>query len=419
MINVALEISTIGLGESEKESGKDRTGLYRVNTELTKALFEIPGVRYHLFFWAYPYISKFGIQYFEKRGLIVKQILSNSPLEEFVYHQLFKSNNFPLKHTVMRMSSRIFKLFKYPSLPKYIDIYHSFYYPLPGFINPKHKIRFLTIHDLTPLILPKMFPESHRRKFIRGISKISPEHDWFFAISNNTKNDLCRLLNIAEERVFITSLAACRKTFYPIKDKTQIESVKKILNIPDKPYFFSLATLEPRKNLRLTISAFKKFLQDSNNHHDMNLLLVGRRGWFINSLLSDINSNPALKGKIILTGFVPDYMLAPLLSGAVAFVYPSLYEGFGLPVLEAMQCGAPVITSNTSSLPEVVGDAAIMIDAKKEVDLVEAFFNIASDENLRTNLSEKSIERSKHFSWEKSAEETVKAYRIALINSKD
>jgi len=414
MINVALELSTVGLGQSDKKDGKNRTGLFRVNTELTKALLAKSGIHYYLFFWAYPHVSQFGMQYFRERGFNLDSLFDNSPLEEFVYQQLFNSNKIAYKHTFMRMASRIFKACKHPSPPNHVDIFHSLYYPLPNLINPKYKIRFRTIHDLTPLLMPQLFPEGHRKKFLRGIRKISSEHDWFFAVSNHTKSALCHLLKIPEERVFVTPLAACRKKFRPVKDKNQISSVKKILNIPDKPYLLSLATLEPRKNLRFAIRAFKKFIHDSKDDPGVILVLVGRKGWLIDKLFNDINTDPILKGRVVLAGFVPDLMLAPLLSGAVAFVYPSLYEGFGLPVLEAMQCGTPVVSSNTSSLPEVVGDAGILIDPKNEDEMCQALIDLSNDEDLRHSLSKTGIERAGLFSWEKSAEATLSAYRFAM-----
>ena len=135
-----------------------------------------------------------------------------------------------------------------------------------------------------------------------------------------------------------------------------------------------------------------------------------------NHLYKEIFSDPILKNRIVFTGFIPDKYLSAIYSGALAFIYPSLYEGFGLPPLEAMQCGTPVITSNTSSLPEVVGDAGIMINPKDGDALCQAMIDIVKNNKLRNHLSKKGIERTKLFSWKKCADETIKAYRSALNN---
>jgi glycosyltransferase involved in cell wall biosynthesis len=140
---------------------------------------------------------------------------------------------------------------------------------------------------------------------------------------------------------------------------------------------------------------------------------VGVSGWKNNDIFKTAQETPILKNRIIFTGYIPDEDLSAIYSGATAFIYPSLYEGFGLPPLEAMQCGTPVITSNTSSLPEVVGDAGIMINPTDEDALCQAILTIIQDSQLRKTLSEKGRERAQQFSWAKCAEETVKVYQIA------
>ena len=146
----------------------------------------------------------------------------------------------------------------------------------------------------------------------------------------------------------------------------------------------------------------------------LNLVLVGTKGWDFDRIFKEIEGAKELSGRIITTGFVPDGDLAPLYSAAMMFVYPSLYEGFGLPPLEAMQCGVPVVTSNTSSLPEVVGDAGIMVSPKDGEALSQAMLDLYRDGKKRTALSAQGLLRSKLFSWKKCADQTVEAYRRAI-----
>jgi glycosyltransferase involved in cell wall biosynthesis len=147
---------------------------------------------------------------------------------------------------------------------------------------------------------------------------------------------------------------------------------------------------------------------------DLYLVLTGVQGWHFDQIFEEIANADEVRDRIILTGFVPDGDLAPLYSGALAFVYLSLYEGFGLPPLEAMQCGTPVITSNTSSLPEVVGDAGIMIAPTDGDALCQALLDLYNDPALGQAMSRKSLERAKLFSWEKTVERTIDAYKLAL-----
>ncbi|BBO67217.1 hypothetical protein DSCA_11470 [Desulfosarcina alkanivorans] len=414
IINVALEVSTVGIGLAENKNGKNMTGLFRVNTELTKALLDFSDVNFYLSFFTYPHGTQWGKSYFENKGYKIDCFSRNSSLENFFYQSINKLENFPKKSSIMRIGSRIFKICKNDSMSKDIDIFHSLYYPIPEFIKTKKIKRFRTIHDLAPLVVPRFFKRSHRRSFLKSIQKISKNKDLFFAVSQNTKNDLRYHLNIPEKHIFVTPLAACPFKFKPVKDKFKISELLKYLNIPGNPYFLSIATLEPRKNLNYTVQAFKKFLQLSKSNSQAKLLLVGRKGWLIDKLINEIYTDPMLKDKVILTGFVKDWMLSPLISGAVGFLYPSLYEGFGLPVLEAMQCGVPVITSKVSSLPEVAGNSGILVDPLDIDEMINAMDKIFNDESLRKNLAKSGIERAKKFSWEKCARQIIAGYQTAL-----
>ena len=242
---------------------------------------------------------------------------------------------------------------------------------------------------------------------MRTISRISPG-DFVFAISQSTKNDLCNYSNIDPSRVYVTHLAAA-DNFRPCGDRARIDGVRRQYGIPDAPYALSLCTLEPRKNIEATIRSFSRLVKQQNID-DLNLVLVGARGWKFDEIFNELDRSLVEKERVFLTNYVPDEDLSPLYSGSMMFVYPSLYEGFGLPPLEAMQCGVPVITSNTSSLPEVVGDAGIMVNPEDEDAISQAMLELYQSDELREDLSGRSLDRAAGFSWKKCADETVEAY---------
>jgi len=170
--------------------------------------------------------------------------------------------------------------------------------------------------------------------------------------------------------------------------------------------------LEKRKNIPTLIKAFYESKRRRTNHK---LVIVGKKGWKYDDIFETIDALN-LKNEVIFTGYVPKEDLVKFYNTADLFVYPSVYEGFGLPPLEAMACGCPVITSNISSLPEVVGNAGITVNPYDVEELVEAMYRVLNDEDLRKELSKKGLERSKLFSWRKTAEETWKVYEEVFNN---
>jgi glycosyltransferase involved in cell wall biosynthesis len=298
------------------------------------------------------------------------------------------------------------------------DIFHSPFYAIPEAISVNTGVvKFLTVHDLIPLKLPQFFTREAVAQF-KGIMDSITRDTRIFCTSHSTRNDLCNYLDIVDpENVQVTHLAAS-PLFRPVTDPELIASAKRKFGIPDAPYVLSLCTLEPRKNIDTAIDAFLKLVEEQKVS-DLNLVLVGSKGWKIEALLERYLDNPSLEKRLFLTGFVRDEDLAPLYSGALAFVYPSHYEGFGLPPLEAMQCGVPVITSNNSSLPEVVGDAGILVDSRDRDALAQSILDLVTSEPLRSSLRAKSLQQAAQFSWEKLTEETISGYRRSQVDVPD
>ncbi len=292
------------------------------------------------------------------------------------------------------------------------DIFHSPFYPLPAYLKKMPRLKkFLTVYDLIPVLYPDFFNRGILRVF-RKILRSIDRDTWILAISHCTKNDLCSHLGLDPSMIIVTHLAASTN-FYPCRDQKQISAIQAKHNIPPEPFILSVSTLEPRKNIDHVVRSFGRLVQEQNIR-DLNLVLVGSKGWNFEKIFHSMSGLSSLKDRIIVTGHVDDADLAKLYSGATMFVYPSFYEGFGLPPLEAMQCGVPVVTSNTSSLPEVVGDAGIMVDPSDQDALCQAMLEIYRNPNLRSELSAKSIERAKLFSWDNCARKTVEGYKTAL-----
>jgi glycosyltransferase involved in cell wall biosynthesis len=293
------------------------------------------------------------------------------------------------------------------------NVFHSPLLPLPTQLGEgKGPQRFLTVHDLIPLLFPNWFEPHVVRRMTRVCQSISP-NDWVLCNSYSTKKDLCERVGIDPARVFVTHFAAAPELFHPVTDPERMMAVRSRYGLLDAPYVLSLNTLEPRKNMDHAIRAFAHLVQQERVR-DLQFVLVGTRGWYYQKILEALAETGVVRDRIILTGYVADEDLAALYSGALAFVYPSRYEGFGLPPLEAMQCGVPVITSNTSSLPEVVGEAGIMLDPDDEDGLSHAILQVYRDGSLGESMRAKSLARAAQFSWQRCTRETVAAYRAAL-----
>lgn len=284
-----------------------------------------------------------------------------------------------------------------------INLYHDPVYPLP-FHLPVPGV--ITVHDLSNYTNPgvhrfrsalsaRLFP-SHIRKARQIIT------DSFFSAS-----ELERLFPWAADKINVIHLGISDR-FQRITHPSSLESVRKLYGLPSRFLLF-LGTLEPRKNIRRLLEAFT--LSCSSIPHS--LVITGGLGWKYKKLLELISDHPN-KDRILLTGFVEDMHLPALLSSAEFLVYPSILEGFGFPILEAMACGTPVITSNVSSMPEIAGDAAFLIDPLSIESIAEGISKIATDTDLRRELSNRGLRRARQFSWNRTAIETMEVYRKAI-----
>ena len=317
-----------------------------------------------------------------------------------------------LKKAVRFIAFRSFHLYDRirsdsPAFKKKLQEYDAYFSPyeiIPQEVEKDKNIKkFLFLHDTIPVILEDLYNEINlSSEWFRRLLKSLNKEDYYFANSLSTKNDFIKYApSITPENITVAYLGADEK-FCRAADEEKISQVKRKYNIPeDKKYIFSLCSVEPRKNLIFAVKNFIKFIKKNNIDDFVFVLGGGQVKQFQPKLEKELSDLKEFQDKILKIGYVADEDLAALYSGAEMFVYPSIYEGFGMPVLEAMQCGAPVITSNVSSLPEVIGDAGIQIDPYKNEELIAAYEKMYFDRNFREQCIQKSLERAKEFSWEK------------------
>jgi glycosyltransferase involved in cell wall biosynthesis len=300
------------------------------------------------------------------------------------------------------------------------NVYHSPYSKITDHVNSfAHLKHFITIHDLIPILYPAYNTDKPATgtngNGTRAAVQSLKSHHWIFTVSESTKNDLCNFRpDIDPDRVLVNYLGASRDKFSPCTNQSLMNQVRNKYGIPSEgSYFLSLGNLAPHKNFDGLIKGFHQLIEQEKLS-DTYLVVVGRKGPEYDKVLAQTFTNPVLRDKVIFTGRVEDDDLAALYSGALCFAFTSHYEGFGLPPLEAMQCGAPVIVSNASSLPEIVGDAGILVNPKDTDALSQAMLDVCRNSDLRANMSEKSILQAGKFSWEACVRRTMEGYQLAL-----
>ena len=277
-------------------------------------------------------------------------------------------------------------------------------YPYP------QSLRVMTIHDLTCIKYPN-YLHSVVKTYANRIKQCLKWTDLIIAVSESSKRDIIEYLAVEPERIYVTPQASRYSANYLSTE--QAEQLQKSCSYDfSQPYLLFVSTIEPRKNIISLIRAFNLLKETHKLEHQ--LVLIGQKGWLYQSIFQAIENSP-WKHRIHYLGYLSDELVALFYLKADVFVYPSYYEGFGLPVLEAMTLGTPVITSNTSSLPEVAGDAAILIDPNDFEQLADAIWQVVSDSQVRQKMVQKGKERAKLFSWERTASETINAYKLSLI----
>ncbi len=276
----------------------------------------------------------------------------------------------------------------------------------------RNSYKVMTIHDLTFLKYPS-YSNSIVKTYTNRIKQCLQSTDLVVTFSESSQRDIQEYFGVAKEKIYITPEASRYSPNY-LKEEN-IKQLKASISYDfSQPYLLFVSTLEPRKNIINLIGAFNLLKQEYKIPH--HLIIIGQKGWNYQQIFQTINSS-IFKEDIHHLGYLSDQLVALFYNQADVFVYPSYYEGFGLPVLEAMTLGTPVVTSNSSSLPEVAGDAAILVNPHETTSIAEGIYLVINDSQLRQELIDKGEARAQLFSWEKTAKETLKAYKKVLAGA--
>ena len=414
LTNVVLDVSMLGIGFYHRQS---KTGVSRVAEHLMEGLWKDDTVALSLA--ASTHLSEtmryaqtvFGDRgpSFVNRPIERRQaVLENQLLKPFSVSgmptKLIREGFYRVRKSLRAEEAR-FDTRQWPAN----SIYHAPFYAIPESVSQDKAVKTIqTVYDLIPIFHPEWFPD--KDDTIQTMLKTLPPEAHVVTISEATKQDLCAYTGIDPARVTPIHLAASSTLFYPVTDQPAIRTVRQQYGLGNSPYLLSLATFEPRKNIDHLVRCFVEVARSKAIPADVKLVLVGTKGWKFEKIASELAKNSDLQSRIIVTGFVPDDQLAPLYSGALGFLYPSLYEGFGLPPLEAMQCGLPVIVSDIPSVAEVVADAAISVPPTDSDALCQAITTLVNTTSVRTELVKKSLERATLFSWSRFIAEHVALY---------
>jgi glycosyltransferase involved in cell wall biosynthesis len=268
----------------------------------------------------------------------------------------------------------------------------------------------VSIHDLSFEHLPQTFKWRSRKQLRITVRRSAREAAQVIALSEYARDDIINTYGVERERVSVIPLAAAAH-FRPVKDEQELQRVRQTYGIEGE-YILSVGAIQPRKNLRRLVAAYASLRRARPEGNLPKLVLVGKCAWLYDETLRSIK-DLEISNSVVLTGYVPETDLPALYSGALCFVYPSYFEGFGLPPLEAMQCGTPVIVGDQTSLPEVVGDAGVLVDPFDVNDIAAAIEKVIFDSEVRAQLRVKGRERAGLFDWRETARQTLAVYQKA------
>ncbi len=284
-----------------------------------------------------------------------------------------------------------------------LDIIHDPTGVTPFFFVPGTTKTVTTLYDVIPWSFPGVSTRTDALLYRYWLPRVLPKVDAVITSSAASKADIMRYLRLPEHKINVVFGAA--NTTYQPAEKSQIAAVRKRYGLPEQ-YILYVGSVEERKNLKRVLQAFN-LLQRGGVPHS--LVITGVAKWRYADILSAAHT-PELQASVLFTGYVEEEDLPALYGGAELFVFPSLYEGFGLPVLEAMACGTPVVTSSVSSLPEVAGDAALLVDPHDVEAIAAAMYRIVSEPALREKLRAGGLQQAARFSWQHTAQATVQVY---------
>jgi glycosyltransferase involved in cell wall biosynthesis len=282
-----------------------------------------------------------------------------------------------------------------------VDLLHQPAFSAPIFFKGKIVV---TVHDLIAVHFGEDIPFWSRQFFGAWMPYSYKFADHMIAVSNHTKKDIIDLLKVPEDKISVIYEAADAK-FKPTKDKECLNKVKEKYGI-NQDFILHVGTLNPRKNLGFLIDVFAEVAKKIPNYQ---LVIAGKKGWYYENIMLQVKAL-GIEDKVLFIGYIDEEDKVAMYGAATLLAFPSLYEGFGLPPLEAMSCGLPVIASNRSSIPEIIGLAGPLIDPKDKLAWVKTIIAILNDKNKLAEYSQKGLVQASRFSWRKTAQETIKVY---------
>lgn len=359
------------------------SGIATYTSRLVESLLKVDKINKYVFFGS-------SLRQKKVLGSYISNLVAAPDFEKKIYSfpPLFLENLWNRLHII-----------KIENLIGKVDLFHS-----SDWLQPPTKAKKVTtIHDMIVYRYPESFSARGGHNIVenqkRRLKWVTAECDLIMADSIASKQDIVSFLKIPEEKVRVVYLAP--DVTFKTQSQENIDRVKRKYNIRDK-YILCVGAREPRKNFDSVIQAFSQY---EKKYRDCDLVIAGKFGWGENSEKLKVKSK-----KLKILGYVPQEDLPALYSGASCFVYPSFYEGFGLPVLEAMACGCPVVTTNRGSLAEIAGKAAVLVDPKSVEDISAGIIKALSNQQ---NYREKGFAQSSKYNWEKTAQQTLAVYREA------
>ncbi|MBN2146114.1 MAG: glycosyltransferase family 4 protein [Anaerolineales bacterium] len=310
----------------------------------------------------------------------------------------------PDKHPALRL---LWEQTIFPILVKRyrIDLLHSLHYTFP-LLYPGRRV--VTLHDMTFFLFPHLHTPDKRyifRFFIHTSARLA---DALVADSESTRQDAMRIARIPAKKIFTAQLGVTEE-FHPIHDPAHLAEVRQKYSLPGR-FVLYVGLIEPRKNLPSLLKAFSMIASRIPQHH---LVITGRMGWMVADVMKQVEALD-LQHRVHFTGYVEQADLPVVYNMADLSVYPSIYEGFGFPVLESMACGTPVITTNVSSMPEIIADAGIQLSPQDTAGLAQAILALIESPEQRRVLAEKGLQRAAQFTWDRTAAQTLAVYRYVL-----
>jgi glycosyltransferase involved in cell wall biosynthesis len=351
--------------------------------------------------------------------LVTRCPLLEPDLEYRLFFSFVKSRHLPKVSPLLRANSRL-KIARFPvpvtdfllrRLPVPIelfvgsvDIFHGPIYFLPAAVSCT---RIMTIHDLMFYRHPEFLPRDFTQFFDSIVRQSIKRVDHVVAVSHYTKNDIVDLLGVSEDRIHVIENGVSEH-FTPVRDEERLTRVLKKYGL-DRPYILFVGTMETKKNLVGLLNAYEELKK--NESIDEILVVAGSMKWAYREF-SRLVKEKDLEKDVLCTGYIDQEELPALYSACRLFVFPTLFEGGGIPPLEAMACGAPVVTSSVTAVPEMVGDAAVLVNPRNFHDIARGIFEVLTNDDLRNYLVMKGFDRAKQMSWNRTARKVIELYRM-------